>query len=201
MTISIRPAKPAEIPALAGVLARAFLRDPMFAWSLGAGADLEDRIRRHLGFVDTLFAREGWMHRTGDGVGVMALVPPDTEHQSHAIDAATEAGLAGLASDGGERYVRMWAWIEGCHPAERHWLLDQLAVEPAHQGTGIGTAMARHAISAADADGLPLFLETGLARNVGWYERLGFTVMLDADVPDGGPHIWFMRRDPTADLR
>lgn len=198
MTIPIRRALPAEIPALAAVLARAFLHDPMFAWSMVISDDIEDRIRSHLGLVDTLFATEGWMYRTEDGLGVMALVPPDRERESHAIDVAAEAGTSLLIPDGGGRYARLWTWIEGCLPAERHWLLDQLAVDPAMQGRGLGSAMARLAISIAEGDGLPLFLETGVARNVAWYERLGFSVMLDADAPDGGPHIWFLRRDPDA---
>jgi GNAT superfamily N-acetyltransferase len=99
---------------------------------------------------------------------------------------------------GGERYGRFWEWIEACFPAERHWLLDQLAVEPEAQGRGIGTAMLRFAMQRAAADGLPLFLETGLARNVTYYERFGFGVMRDADAPGGGPHVWFMRRDAGA---
>jgi predicted N-acetyltransferase YhbS len=92
----------------------------------------------------------------------------------------------------------MWSWVATCHPPERHWLLDQLAVEPAAQGRGIGGAMLRFAISKAGDDGLPLFLETGVAGNVPLYERFGFRVMLEGDVPWGGPHIWFMRRDASA---
>ena len=33
--------------------------------------------------------------------------------------------------------------------------------------------------------------------NVGYYERFGFHTVVDEDAPDGGPHIWFMRRDPA----
>jgi hypothetical protein len=48
----------------------------------------------------------------------------------------------------------------------------------------------------ADADRVPAFLETGRERNVGFYERFGFRVVDDADIPSGGPHVWFMRWDP-----
>jgi hypothetical protein len=36
------------------------------------------------------------------------------------------AGMAILAPDGGERYARFWAWIEGVHPPEggpRVWFM------------------------------------------------------------------------------
>ena len=36
----------------------------------------------------------------------------------------------------------------------------------------------------------------GVPGNVPLYERFGFPVTREADAPDGGPHIWFMPRDP-----
>ncbi len=39
-------------------------------------------------------------------------------------------------------------------------------------------------------------LETATPRKVAFYERLGFRVVLDADAPGGGPHVWFLRCDP-----
>jgi hypothetical protein len=45
---------------------------------------------------------------------------------------------------------------------------------------------------------MPAFLETARPENVGYYERLGFRVVADGDVPGGGPHIWFLRADPDA---
>jgi hypothetical protein len=49
-------------------------------------------------------------------------------------------------------------------------------------------------LTAADKTGV--VLETGTARNVSLYERFGFRVVEEADAPGGGPHVWFMRRDP-----
>jgi hypothetical protein len=34
---------------------------------------------------------------------------------------------------------------------------------------------------------------TGNPRNLGYYERFGFHTVVDADAPERGPHIWFMR--------
>ena len=194
---SVRPAAVSEIPALAGVLARAFAADPMLVWPLVTTDDLPARIRTMFEIVDTPFAGEGWMHAAGDGLGVMSLIPPGTGEREQEIADAIAPALAALVPDGGGRYERFWAWVWSALPPEPHWLLDQLAVEPAAQGRGIGGAMLRFAIERAERDGLPLFLETGLPANVPLYERFGFRVMQGADAPDGGPHIWFMRRDPA----
>jgi GNAT superfamily N-acetyltransferase len=196
MTVCIVPATPAEIPALAALLARAFARDPMVVWPMVTSDGLEARIRGQFELVDTMFAAQGWIHRTDDGSGVMALVPPDGHAAAREIDEAANDGMANLTPDRGERYARFWAWIEAVHPPEPHWLLDQVAVEPSAQGRGIGSSMVGHAIELAARSGLPLFLETGVARNVALYERLGFGLMHEADAPGGGPRVWFMRRDP-----
>jgi GNAT superfamily N-acetyltransferase len=195
VTIRIDRAAPAGIPELAGVLARAFAADPMVVWPLVSDEDLEARIRRSFELVDSMYAADGWILQAEGGLGVMSLIPPDGAKRANEIDVVVAGAMGALTPDAGERYGRFWEWIEAGHPPERHWLLDQLAVEPRAQGRGIGTAMLQFAMQHAAADGLPLFLETGVARNVAFYERFGFSVIRDADAPSGGPHVWFMRRD------
>jgi GNAT superfamily N-acetyltransferase len=195
-SLPIRLAAPAEIPVLAGVLGRAFATDPMTLWPLVTADDLPARIRAVFEIVDTPFAAEGWIHVAAEGLGVMSLLPPGTDDREREIGAAIAPALAAvLTADGGARYERFWAWIDSTLPPAPHWLLDQIAVEPAAQGRGIGGMMLRHAIGCAERDGLPLLLETGVSANVSLYERFGFRLMLAADAPDGGPLIWFMRRD------
>ena len=194
--VTVRLAGPSEVPVLAGVLARAFAADPMVAWPMVSDEDLEGRIRAMFEVVDTPYAEEGWIYSAGEGLGVMSLLPPDTAGRERKIGEATAPAIAALTPDGGARYERFWAWIDSTIPPEPHWLLDQVAVEPAAQGRGIGGAMLRFAIEGAERDGLPLVLETGVPGNVPLYERFGFRVAVEGDAPDGGPHIWFMRRDP-----
>jgi predicted N-acetyltransferase YhbS len=79
------------------------------------------------------------------------------------------------------------------------WLLDSIAVEPASQGRGLGSALIAAGLTQAAAAGVPAFLSTGTRRNVDVYGRSGFRVVDEADAPGGGPHIWFMRRDPPND--
>lgn len=195
-SVTVRPAAPAEIPELAGVLARAFGADPMVVWPLLSGDALAERILTMFEIVDTPFAGEGWIYTAGEGLGVMSLMPPAIGEREREIADAIAPAIASLTPDSGERYERFWAWVWSMNGPEPHWLLDQIAVEPAVQGRGIGGAMLRFAIERAEQHGLPLCLETGVAGNVPLYERFGFRVMREADAPDDGPHIWFMRRDP-----
>jgi GNAT superfamily N-acetyltransferase len=194
--VPVRPAAPSEIPVLAGVLARAFAADPMVRWPMVSNDELPGRIRTMFEIVDTAYAGEGWIYTAGEGLGVLSLMPPASTEREQELAIATAPALAALTPDGGQRYERFWAWVSAVLPPEPRWLLDQVAVEPAAQGRGIGGAMLRFAIERAERDGLPLCLETGVPANVPFYERFGFRVTRAAAAPEGGPPIWFMSRDP-----
>jgi len=194
--MQVRLAASSEIPVLAGVLARAFANDPMVRWPMVSGDRLPTRIRTMFEIIDTSLAGEGWMYTAGEGLGAMSLMPPGSAQREQELADTNAPALAALTPDRGERYERFWAWVSSMLPPEPHWLLDEIAVEPAAQGRGIGGAMLRFAIECAARQGLPLCLETGQPGNVALYERFGFRVMREADAPGGGPHIWFMQRDP-----
>ena len=61
---------------------------------------------------------------------------------------------------------------------------------------GLTTALIAFALEQVRESGVAIVLETGTPRNVPLYERLGFEVVEEADSPEGGPHVWFMRRNP-----
>ena len=81
-------------------------------------------------------------------------------------------------------------------PDQPLWNLDSLAVDPTLQGRGIGSALIEFGLAQVGEAGV--FLKTGTARNVPLYQRVpGFRVGEDADAPDDGPHVWFMRGIPS----
>ena len=47
-----------------------------------------------------------------------------------------------------------------------------------------------------DADYAPAYLESSNPENIGYYERFGFRVTGEIQLPDGGPSLWPMWRDP-----
>ncbi len=181
-------------PLLAAVLARAFVTEPMLRWTMGGSDDdLAERLTVEFGPLVTGMAAHGMVWEAGDGLGLAGWVEPGRIHVLWESQASSEL-VDPLTSDGGARRSSMWAWVESHIPKEPLWFLDHLGVEPAAQGQGAGSALIRHGLARADADGVDAFLETGTAHNVGYYERFGFSVVSEGDAPGGGPHIWFLRR-------
>ncbi len=77
-----------------------------------------------------------------------------------------------------------------------HWYLNILGVEPLSRGRGIGRELLRPVLKRADAAGQPCYLETQSEQNVGVYEKVGFRVASEGEVPGRRLRVWTMRREP-----
>lgn len=82
------------------------------------------------------------------------------------------------------------------HPTEPHWYLALFGVDPAFQGSGIGSQMLLHRLEMCDATGVPAYLETQKPENVPFYGRFGFVVR-DVIEHSGCPPLWTMWREPS----
>lgn len=63
------------------------------------------------------------------------------------------------------------------HPAEPHWYLPLIGVDPTHQGKGLGNALMRHALERCDREQVLAYLESSNPRNISLYQRLGFETL------------------------
>jgi ribosomal protein S18 acetylase RimI-like enzyme len=87
--------------------------------------------------------------------------------------------------------------MEGRHPRKPpHWYLAMMGVDPQWQGRGIGSKLMRPALETLDAEGTPAYLEASTPRSRALYERHGFVVTGEFNLPSGGPPLWQMWREP-----
>jgi GNAT superfamily N-acetyltransferase len=86
------------------------------------------------------------------------------------------------------------------HPADRHWYLETMGVDPAVQRRGLGGRLLEPVLEIADRDQVDCYLETAEPRNAEYYARHGFVVENPALrlVPDGPAHIAMRRRPAPA---
>lgn len=76
------------------------------------------------------------------------------------------------------------------------WTLNLLAVDPARQGRGYGTAMMRALTSELDRQSAKCYLETEKPKNLLFYERFAFFVTGKSEKADGVPAQYGMLRNP-----
>ncbi|MEO8540292.1 MAG: GNAT family N-acetyltransferase [bacterium] len=194
---TVRKAVAADRAKLTAAMARAFDDDPIANWF---AAQDRRRARRIYDFMDVAYkivAVHDEIYTTDDLQGGAYWAPPGKWymgpwHQAKLVPAmirtATLRRLPGI--------VAGLNAIERKHPSEPHYYLLALGVEPDLQGRGLGTKLMAPVLERCDRERVPAYLESSKERNVPLYERNGFKVTEEMVVPNGGPKIWLMWRDP-----
>ena len=183
-------------------LATAFQDDPMMVHLLPDAAARTRRLPGFLGRTQDHCLRYGEVHATSDGAAVSCWLRPGHTNpgpgealRGGLVDAGLRLGPAGL-----RRLLRLTGVMDRAHhqvqPAP-HWYLFLLAVEPSRQGQGLPTEVLQPVLRRADAEGLPVYLDTHNPANVGYYARHGFQQVV-AEAVDG-VRFWGLRRMPDSE--
>ncbi len=200
VTPQARPARKSDVRELGQTLGRAFYDDPVAMWILPD----DDKRRRHLGRVFATMTRHH--HLAGGGVevacdgpeiGAAALWdPPNRWRESGRARLAqipTFLRVFGAKSARGRAVQEL---MKRAHPEEPHWYLAAIGSDPSVRGQGFGQVLMRSRLQRCDAEYCPAYLESSKPENVPYYQRFGFRVTGELEVPDGGPTLWAMWRDP-----
>jgi GNAT superfamily N-acetyltransferase len=78
-----------------------------------------------------------------------------------------------------------------------HYYLWGLAVDPAQKRSGIGTALLLPILAKADAEKMPVYLETHDEKNIAYYQRTGFQLVKTAALLDSDVSVYCMVREPA----
>lgn len=193
----------AQITGAGRVLGRAFWDDPATIYIFPEDA----RRSEPLTWFMTKAARYGELFgepytTAGRPEGAAIWLPPGETEVTD--DRMAEAGLDEMPSVFGEesmgRFENLLGHLDTLHKRDMtdpHWYLFILGVDPPRQGQGVGGALLQPVLQRADADRLPCYLETMKVRNLAFYRKHGFEVVIEDDLPGGGCHFWTMLRKPA----
>lgn len=174
--LHVTPAREADLPAAAAVLAHAFRDDPVMAAILPGGRRLER--------LTTLFTAmlRGAPFETGsvdlarragsdEILGVAAWEGPGAPSLPwRQIPGYLLAlGLAGVV-----RAAALSSRLARHRPRSPHWYLAQIGVSPKARGLGVGGALLRSRLETLDVTREAAYLESSTPDNRRLYSRLGF---------------------------
>jgi GNAT superfamily N-acetyltransferase len=200
VTPQARPARKADVRELSRTLARAFYDDPVMIWLLPDAQARTAHLRR-------LFATMTRHHHLahggvevacdGPGVGAASLWdPPNQWRETRLTELAMTPAFIRVFGLRSMRGRAVQEAMRRAHPEEPHWYLAVIGSDPTVRGQGFGQVLMRSRLDRCDAEYCPAYLESSKPENVPYYERFGFTVTREIELPDGGPTLWAMWRDP-----
>ncbi|HEU4980202.1 MAG TPA: GNAT family N-acetyltransferase [Solirubrobacterales bacterium] len=194
---TVRRAKPAEIPAIARALARAFHDDPVSTWTCRADGLRPVVLEQFFGARMRQLAHSGEIWTTEGLAGAAVWAAPGRWKTSLREDLElARSALHPRLLLRAPIVARGLLGIERRHPPQPpHWYLAILGTEPAAQGQGLGSAMLGPVLEECDRDGVAAYLESSTERNLAFYGRHGFRVMEVWRLPRG-PRVSGMWRDP-----
>jgi ribosomal protein S18 acetylase RimI-like enzyme len=144
----------------------------------------------------TALAGKAFEHGSADALGgcpaVALWLPPSVQPDEQAIGELVQQTVSeDLRGD-------MFAFFEQMgrfHPAEPHWYLPLIGVDPVRQGEGRGAELMKQRLARCDSDHMLAYLEATNSRNLSLYERLGFE-RLGTIQAGSSPSMYPMARKP-----
>lgn len=187
-----------ELEAATETLARAFYADPVWSWAFADSEWRLEQLRAVWGLVGEAALSYGSAWVTGDCAAVALWIPPGKPELRPEDEERLEEMLTESLGDGAERVLNTFERFEDAHPeGEPHYYLSLLATNPEHRGRGLGMGLLAATLERIDAEAVPAFLESSNPVNTPRYERLGFAVCGEFALPEGGPGVTQMWRDPA----
>jgi GNAT superfamily N-acetyltransferase len=196
--VTIRPARPGEVPAVAELIAvsfndlapNAYLVPPMVD-RVPVMADfftLLTEVAAEHGRIDVVDGPSG-LAATAVWFDYTAEMPEPPEYDKRL------AVLAGPYRDHFDALAELFA---AHHPHSPHWHLAFLAVHPASQGAGLGSTLMRRTHDELDRAGVPAYLQATNDDNIRLYRLCGYRDMapFEINLPDGSP-FFRMWRNPA----
>ncbi|MGV0646239.1 GNAT family N-acetyltransferase [Mycolicibacterium sp. XJ879] len=198
--IDVRPPQKGDIRPLALTLGRAFYDDPLMKWMLADGSRRTKGLTRMFATMTRhhFLAGGGVEVALGaDGIGAAALWdPPGRWKQSPVQELRMMPSFLLAMRAGARRGRQVSELMKECHPEEPHWYLGVIGSDPTVRGGGFGRALMQSRLDRVDAEHAPAYLESSNPDNIPYYQRFGFEVTGEITLPDGGPKMWPMWRNP-----
>lgn len=188
----VRIASAADESRVLDVLLRAFSADPVGRWLWPDS----QRYLLHAPAFMKAFGGKAFAHGSAyyvDGyLGAALWLPPAVHFDEGAVAAVLEQSMSEQAQkDGFAVFEQMGSY----HPAEPHWYLPLMGVDPLHQGKGLGSALMKDALEKCDSDSRLAYLESSNRKNIPLYERHGFELLGTIQV-GASPPLFPMLRKP-----
>lgn len=193
------PLSTAQAVKAGDLLGRAFTDDPLMSFWLPDPSQRHRYVPLMMRFVARYCRLRGLVEIGPEENGAACWMPPG-EVEYHFGSLLRSGWLPIPFRSGLRNYSRMYANDAFMHSIRLracpgpHWYLWVLGVEPGFQGQGIGSRLLSNGLERVDSHHLPCYLDVNNPRNIPLYQRFGFEVFEEGQLPGYQLRSWGMRR-------
>jgi ribosomal protein S18 acetylase RimI-like enzyme len=127
----------------------------------------------------------------GDFFGAALWLRPGAESDNDALGALMQEAIPESQQEARFGFFEQMATY---HPHEPLWYLPMIGVDPAYQGSGLGSVLLAHALGEVDREHKSAYLEATSPRSRDLYARHGFEVTGTIQVADSPPMFPMLRK-------
>jgi predicted N-acetyltransferase YhbS len=194
--ITISMLKSNEYGEAAELLSRAFINTPFTGAIMGEDTP-KNRNLLKMGFRSMLAKRPGEKFVAKDGekiVGVIRMVkwPQCQDSIPRGLE---KVPMLLFARKIAKKFFQSRSVWEAHDPKKPHWHIDPIGVLPEYQGKGVGSRLMEHFCKRVDSENLPAYHETDQPKNVRFYEKFGYKMILKEQ--NVGLPNWYLWREPN----
>ena len=181
------------------MLAASFADDPVFTYLFPPALSRRGkRLERMFALEAARSVQRGGCWSASGGAGAAVWFPPGRWTSTRWEDLRDAPSWIRLFGRQVQLGMKARSEMEAHHrPLPDHWNLLYVGVAPGRQGQGIGSAVLRPVLDECDRTGTPAYLEATCERNRSLYARHGFVEQQPLRLPDGGPAVFPMWREPA----
>jgi GNAT superfamily N-acetyltransferase len=195
--VKVHPADSTDTSGVANTLAEAFFHDPVWGWAF---ADSTRRKVQHEAWFRLLIGSalaHHWVWTTPAYEAASVWLPPGCPELTEADEARLRPLLEETVGERSELILEVMRCFDAAHPHDQeHYYLSLLGTHSDHRGAGIGMQLLADNLVHVDAAGMPCYLESTNPANLKRYESVGFEPYATFDLPDNGPAVTTMWREP-----
>ena len=152
-------------------LALGFAADPFMRWLYPEPLAFLNHFPRVMNLFGGQSFEHGSAYRNEDCTAGALWLPPNVHPDEERLVSCFEETVAP------KKHQALFATFEQMdkfHPMHPCWHLAFIAVDPARQGKGLGSALLEATLTRCDAEETPAYLESTNPANISLYRRYGF---------------------------
>lgn len=189
-----------QIKQASHVISEAFFNDPLMIYLFPLIKERKSKLSYTMELLIRIGIKYGIVHTTSPNLEGIAIWFPSNKAKITSLMGLLNGGFSyffKLGSKAVKKQNDFYKFVYSKHKKlipSYHWYLSIIGINPLEQGKGFSRVLFDSMFTQIDRQNLPCFLDTNNEKNLPIYERFGFKILEEYQIPDTNLVNWAMLR-------